>query len=90
MSRTHFFSVALVLASALLSGCGDRMGYGESEPIVIFDANENACFTYDDEGEAVQVPCDAFPGLSPTNEDPKTMGCQMGQCCDTFNEGTCP
>lgn len=92
MSRTQLISLALVLASSLLSGCAARMGYEETETgYVVFDPQTNICYTEDEEGNRVDVPCDPEqPGLSPMNDDPKTVGCQMGQCCDPFVEGTCP
>lgn len=92
MSRQSILSILLISVSSLTAGCANRMGLDETEPgPYVFDPEANACFAENDEGERVEVPCDPLePGLSPMGGEPKTMGCQMGQCCDPFVEGTCP
>lgn len=95
MSRTtNIFSFVFVsLVSVFATGC-----MGESEDpngIVWYDDEMNACFTTNDKGQRVQVPCDdmgmAMPDLEESASD--GAGCTGTACCQVINDddrGICP
>jgi hypothetical protein len=94
MSRTtNIFSFVFVsLVSVFATGC-----MGESEDpngIVWYDDEMNACFTTNDKGQRVQVPCDdtgARPDLD-TSAANQGAGCTGTACCQAIEDdgGICP
>lgn len=90
MSRTIISFVFVSLVSAFATGC-----MGESEDpndLVWYDDDMNACYTLNEKGNRVQVPCEesAMPGLE-TSAGPGA-GCTGTACCQVKDDsgGICP
>lgn len=87
---SSIFGFALVVHSSVFAtGCIAETN--EPEQLIWYDDELGACYTTNEKGQSVQVPCEesATPGLGELAGE--TAGCTGTTCCQTkSSDGICP